>query len=124
MRLIYLAGPYSHKKENVRQERLSKHAQVLAYFAHHAKSLHLYSPIVHWHGVASEHELPKDFNFWMEHDFFMIRLSSAVWVITSDGWKTSFGLEQEMAFAQDIKKEIFYVIEESPKFHITDTRPD
>ena len=123
MRLIYLAGPYSHKSEEVRQQRLKQHAEILAYFANTADNLCLYSPIVHWHGVAQDFDLPHDFSFWMQQDFHMIKLATAMWVSTLDGWQKSYGLSQELEYARDIGREVFYVIPHHNEFHITDAEP-
>jgi len=120
MRLIYLAGPYSHDEEKVRRERVDYQAKVMAYFADTTRNLCLYSPIVQWSAVASAHELPHDFNFWMQQDFHMIRLSTAVWVVTMEGWLDSFGLAQELEFAADTGKDVLYVVEDSKGFHLRD----
>ncbi len=124
MRLIYLAGPYSHKEESVRRERLDQHAAAAAYFAHNAENLCVYSPIAHWSAIASRHDLPHDFNFWIRQDFFMIDKSAALWVLTIDGWKESYGLSQEIEFALDIQKPVYYVVREGTDYVLRDTRPD
>ncbi len=123
MRLIYLGSPYSHKEEDVRRQRVIDAAEVLAHYATVGKNLCLYSPIVHWSTVAFAHDLPHDLDFWMQQDFHMIRLSTALWVLTSEGWEESFGLNQEIEFAESIGRETFYVIKDSPGFYVTDARP-
>ena len=124
MRLIYLAGPYSHEDDNVKKQRVAEMEEALAFFARNAQNLCLYSPIVHWSSVAFNHDLPHDAHWWMEQDFFMIRQSSAMWVLTIEGWKTSFGVGQELEFAESINRDILYVVPDPEGYHITPDCPD
>lgn len=112
MRLIYLGSPYSHKQTSIMHLRVSVTAHCMAHFRRSASELVLYSPIVQWSRVAFENDLPHDFETWKQHDFFMIRKSSALWVLTIDGWRESYGVQQEMEFAKDINTPIMYVVPE------------
>lgn len=123
MRLIYLAGPYSHEDKLVRQRRVQSHAAALAFFANRTEQLCLYSPIVHWHGVAHDHELPHDFSFWMQQDFHMIKQATAMWVLLLDGWRDSYGLSQELEFAKSINRDILAVNVRGDEFILADAMP-
>lgn len=120
MRLVYLGSPYHSTEERIRRQRVKKVQEALAYFANNTDNLCIYSPISHWSGVADSHELPHDFRFWLQQDFHMIRVSTALWILTIDGWKESYGLEQEMEFAESISKPIVYVEETDTGFVLRD----
>jgi hypothetical protein len=124
MRLIYLAGPYSDKDESVRQQRVDKLAEAIAYFMNVAENLFLFSPILHHYKIANNHSLPHDFKFWAQRDFFMIRQASALWVLTISGWDTSFGVAQEIEFAESLGRDIFYVSDSPTDYYVSDVRPD
>lgn len=109
MRLIYLGSPYNDQDPQVRILRRGASSAVLAYFAHTAPGLCLHSSIVHWGPVADLFDLPHDFDFWKEQDFFFIRKSSAMWVLPLVGWRESYGLNLEIEYAEDIGREILYV---------------
>lgn len=129
MRLIYLGSPYFHKRNSVMHKRVSLTAHCLAFFRRTAENVVLYSPIVQWSRVAFENELPHDFGSWAQQDFFMIRKSSALWVLAIDGWQESFGLSQEIEYANDIGHEILYIIPEGigldggPNYVLTTDKP-
>jgi len=123
MRLIYLAGPYADPNADVREERVNRYAEAVAYFINNAEQLFLFSPILQCSHVANRHDLPHDFSFWAQRDFFMIKKSSAVWVLTLPGWEKSYGLSQELEYAESIKRDVLYVLQESTEFVVTDARP-
>ena len=53
----------------------------------------------------------------------MIKKSSAMWVLTLPGWDESFGVSQEMEYAESIDREIFYVTKGFTDYVLTDARP-
>ncbi len=124
MRLIYLAGPYTSDNPAIVKERVRIYARVVAHFMKTAENLCLFSPILHCDLIATEEDLPHNFTFWAERDFFMIKKSSAMWVLTIPGWKESYGVSQEIEYARDINQDIMYVIPD-PKsiYYITDAEP-
>lgn len=123
MRLIYLTGPYSDPETEVREQRVRVYQEALSFFSNTAKNLCMYSPIVHWHGVPRSFEFAHAFDYWLQQDFHMIRLSTAIWVMALPGWQKSYELSQELDYAQDLGKSILYVIKEENNFHLTDNIP-
>lgn len=124
MRLIYLAGPYSDTDESVRQQRVDAYAETVAHFLGTTENLFIFSPILYHAPLADKYNLSRDFSFWAQRDFFMIRQSSAMWVLTLPGWEDSFGVSQEMEFAESIGRDILYVIPEIYGYVLMDRRPD
>ena len=68
--MIYLASPYTHKDEMVRQTRYRAALRATAYLLTEGK--HVFSPIVHCHMVARAYELPGEFFFWQAYNENMI----------------------------------------------------
>ena len=120
MRLIYLAGPYSHKSKYIMKRRRAAFADVVAYYMAIAENICIFSPILHNAAVADQHDLPHNFNFWAQRDFHMIKQSTAMWVLTLDGWKESYGLRQEVEYADSINREVLFVRKECESFILTD----
>lgn len=120
MRLIYLAGPYSNKSKYIMARRRKAFAEVVAHYMEYAENVCLYSPILHNAEVAHLFNLPHNFNFWAQRDFFMIKKSTALWVLTIEGWQDSYGLAQEIEYAESINREILYVRKEGEAFILTD----
>lgn len=116
MRLIYLAGPYNDKDEQVRRQRMECYMDAVTYFMESAPSLCLFSPVIHNATIASHHEAFRVFNIWAQRDFFMIKKSSAVWVLTLPGWEKSYGVGQEIEYAESIDREVFYVTREGQDY--------
>jgi hypothetical protein len=61
--------------------------------------VNIYSPIVHCHALAIEHDLPKDFQFWQDYNFSILAKASQLWVLTLDGWDVSKGVLAEIELA-------------------------
>lgn len=106
--MIYLASPYSHPEEQVRNDRyyIVMKVAVEQYFQ---KGLIVYSPIIHWHVAAFMHDLPGDHETWMKQDKGMIRISEALHVLRIDGWDTSKGVKSEIEFANLLEIPVVYV---------------
>ena len=123
MQLIYLGSPYSNSDDIQKSKNVTAAQHCMAHFKRSAPNLALYSPIALWHNIAIAYNLSGDFCNWSEQDFFMIRKSSALWVLTHDLWKESYGLSQEMEYARDIAKPIVYVTKTSTGYVLTDDEP-
>jgi len=106
-KLIYVASPYSSPYANVAHDR---YIATMEYCASLVKQQQfVFSPIVHWHPCALYCELPTDFHYWKEYNFYMLLLSDQLNVLTLDGWKESIGVMGEIAFAQSQNIPICYV---------------
>ncbi len=98
--MIYVGCPYSDPDHLVRADRA---AEVSRFVAQYVRKGHiLYSPIASWHHIAEKYTLPKDFQFWKQLDFQILRFASEMWVLRLDGWPKSVGLAGEMDMARDL----------------------
>ena len=103
--MIYLAGPYSHPTPEGREANYRAHADVAVKML--LVGLHPYSPIAHWHMVATTHDLPTDAGFWREHNRVMLAHSRELWVLP--GYENSEGTKAEIEAAEQYKVPVRYL---------------
>lgn len=105
--MIYLASPYSHEDEKVKEKR------VLAVCMCAASLMELgvivFSPIAHSHYIALHGNVPNNWNFWKHQDFGMLSLAAELWVYKLPGWDVSVGVRDEIEFAQKRGIKIHYI---------------
>jgi hypothetical protein len=94
----YLAIPYSHPDEVIRDLRAEIADSVAAYFAY--ANHHIFSPISHWHHIAKEYKLETHFDYWKSYNYTMLARCDRVIVVKIGGWKKSLGVQQEIEFAK------------------------
>lgn len=99
MSFVYLASPYSHINESVREARATAAAIGVGHVMEFYNTT-TYSPIVHFHHVY-KHAIydPCDINFWIKHNKNMLRHASKLYVLDLPGWKESAGVALEIEFA-------------------------
>ncbi len=100
----YLGSPYSHPEPSVREVRFKLALQATAELLH--QRCWVYSPIVHCHQLALEHQLPFEFEFWRDYNFAMLAHAETMLVLALDGWRQSKGLQAEIGFCQLQGKQI------------------
>jgi len=105
--MIYLASPYSHPSAEVVFDRLAKTEQALGALLLNRE--HVYSPIIHFHNVATNYQLPTDAEYWRELNESMIRRMNSVYVLQIEGWIESRGVTMEIEFANSIDLPLFYI---------------
>ena len=98
--MIYLASPYSHPAKEIEHNRYVAVRDVAARAL--KAGYPLYSPIVHCHDLAKTHELPGDALFWKNYNTAFIRIASAVWILTLEGWTESKGVKYERDLAHTL----------------------
>jgi len=97
VRYIYLASPYSHEKEDIREFRYMQVREATAQLLN--EGVPVFSPIVHCHELAKHHDLPKDAEFWKFYNRTMLKWASELWLLLLLGWRESTGMESERAMA-------------------------
>ena len=106
---IYLACPYSHKLESMRELRFYIANQEAARLM--AEGYIVFSPISHSHPIAVQCALPKDYEFWKQFDEALIGWCDEVHVICIAGWEESDGVAREIEYAKKQGKPIKYIKE-------------
>jgi hypothetical protein len=115
MAFIYLASPYTAQQPDlnptqkmvVMSRRFEKTMELTAVIFNAGRTV--FSPIVHGHEMAITHDMPKEFEFWRDHDFAMISACNELWVHAMDGWEESPGVTAEIKFARAMNKPIYLV---------------
>lgn len=98
--LIYLASPYSHPDEKVREWRF--HQACKAAGALIQGGLFVFSPIAHGHPIAQHAKLPTDWKFWEAYSRTILRGCSRMMVLAIDGWESSVGVSAETDMARKL----------------------
>lgn len=104
MTYIYLGSPYTHHDPKVRQKRYTEAAKAVVHLMN--LDYTVYSPVVHFHYLAMEFNLPKNYAFWKRTNGDMLRISKALYVLQLDGWEDSIGLTEEIRIAKATKMPI------------------
>jgi len=117
MSFIYLASPYTAslhctptEAAIVRQMRYDEAAKATAWFLCRGKAI--FSPIVHCHGLAIRHDLPKDIAFWKWYNDCMLGEAYALYVLTLKDWESSKGVQHEIEIARSKDLAVWRVEEE------------
>ena len=98
--LIYLASPYS-KYTGGRQEAFN----LVCKKAGELMSLgwNVFCPIAHSHPIElSGSVTDTSHGFWLKQDFAVLSRCTELWVFKLPGWEESFGVREEMKFAQHL----------------------
>lgn len=106
--LVYLAAPYSHPDESVRESRFL----IINAEASHLmrdRGLRIFSPISHSHSIAVAGGLPGDWDFWESFDRAILNVCFKMIVLTLPGWQESKGVTAEIALAKEMGIPIEYL---------------
>jgi len=113
MSFIYLASPYSTQDYAILVERFRAAEATVAFYLQ--RGITLYSPIVAHHALAKRFNLPKDADWWMEHNKAMLERAESLYVLMIPGWQQSKGVTLEREFALDHRiPEYMVTVSESP----------
>lgn len=107
MSFVYLASPYTHPSEAVRELRFRAIEIVSSDML--VRGITVFSPIVYCHVISQRFNLPTDAGFWLAHNRAMLKAAEALWVVMFPGWETSVGLKGEMLAARDYGKRVTHV---------------
>jgi len=103
----YLAIPYTHEDESVRDFRAAVSDCIAADLT--KKGRIVFAPISSWHHIAKKYDLPRDFEYWRKLDEAFISTCSKLRIIKLDGWKESKGVNLEKAIAKKYNIPISYI---------------
>lgn len=96
MSYSFLISPYSDPSPVVMEERYTKTLAAVAYL-YFSRSVAVYSPIIHWHPVATRFNLNKDVDTWRTANAPLLRDASDVIVLELPGWLDSNGVASELS---------------------------
>ncbi len=102
--LYYIAAPFWHEDENVRNFRRRKAIEYSESLFH--KGVLFYSPLLF--SERFKEKKAKE-NFWLTHGQKMVKACDAMRVLCLDGYKESSGVEKEIECAQKIGLPVEYI---------------
>jgi len=104
---IYLASPYTHTEDRVRNIRYNR-AMIYVNELIQAGTL-VFSPILHTHPVATIFRLPMRAQYWEAFNKSWIDWATDLHVLALVGWEKSLGIDMEVAYAKEKGKSIWMV---------------
>lgn len=111
--LVYVASPYTHKKQSVMDERAAEITRIWAAILYNFPQLAAFSPIAASHHVQQYLPANKYLPAGTGVDWYGIDLAFMIhfdWVLVvqQDGWKESYGVNLEIETAQKHKIPVIY----------------
>jgi len=103
--VIYLASPYSHASEAVRQQRFEAVCKQAAYLMAYG-GFDVFSPIAHSHWICKLGNLPQSFGFWERLDRVFLEVCDHMAVLMLDGWEKSEGIQRETEIMKGMGKPV------------------
>jgi len=113
---IYLAAPYSHREQSVRERRFNEINRAAGWIMQ--QGYIVFSPISHSHPIALtiSEENALSHEFWLKQDFAFLDWSDEMWVLMLEGWDTSKGVRIEIKYALIHNIEIRYLNPDTKMF--------
>jgi hypothetical protein len=107
MSLVYLASPYSHKKDHVRLSRYYAARRAAAIMQLQGRNV--FSPILHSHPIEELFRLeglqpPDPHEFWMRQDLPILERCDVLSVLTLIGFSESKGVQAEIDHVKKINQ--------------------
>ena len=107
--MIYLACPYSHKDERMKQLRFEKVTRVTALL--NGKGFPTFSPITHSH-PQEQYLLHWGHDEWLGLDRLHFDNCLELYVLCLPGWESSRGVKQEISWAKKESMPITHIDED------------
>lgn len=107
MSYFYIASPYTHVDLQLMRRRYEKVVDFTSWLIEQYR-YNVFSPIAHSHPLCQFRNLRPEYEFWAELDRIMIAPSAGLFVLQIDGWAESRGMAEEIKFATELKKPVFY----------------
>ena len=105
--MVYLATPYSHDDDVVKEERFQRVNRVAAKLME--KGEYIFSPISHTHPIATVGDLPGGWEYWDGFDRAFLECCCKMYVLMLDGWEESKGVQAEIKIAKELNIDIEYL---------------
>jgi hypothetical protein len=120
---VYLANAYSSKLKDedsaafqrANRRLLESYVGGVLKKRHEGKYCFLL-PIALSGSMADLCKFGTGFDTWVKDDYTWISICQQVWVLTSDGWKESQGVQAEIKFARRMGKVVRYLHPETLEF--------
>ena len=113
-KIVYLACPYTHPDDKIREERYQAATQAAASLIRQGNIV--YSPITMTHPIdiilaGTTGTLGSD--YWVSFDEAFMDVCSEMLILTIDGWEDSSGIRREMAYFKKQSKPVSFLAPEN-----------
>jgi Domain of unknown function (DUF1937) len=115
-KFIYLASPYTHPDNIVRETRFLEAVRAAACLFNQ-RQISNFSPVAYTHSIAVRYGLPAEWEFWADYDTTMISLAAELWVLCLPGYSQSMGVQTELKIARKLGKPIMWMVPWSDGFY-------
>jgi nucleoside 2-deoxyribosyltransferase len=109
MKIIYLASPYSHPEESIRQRRYHLACRTAAKLM--ASDIVVFSPLANTIPAVEFGGLELSHQGFLRLDLPMLRRCDELLLLCLDGWQESIGVQQELGEAIAFHKPITTITE-------------
>lgn len=123
MRMVYLAGPYSHQDEEIQRLRRIIFSHMAGLILIKEKNVAIIDPITMSAAIVDRH--PEHFNggfdCWDKIDYEFIDRCDEVYVMAIEGYQQSVGVQAEIAYAKKKGKPVKFIDftdEELDDYHV------
>ncbi len=98
MGLIYLASPFRHPDTNIMKKRCAAAHYTAAQLT--KLGYHVFSPLTHNEILVDlAPQIPGE--HWMQFDLAILAICESLFVLKSEGWELSKGVQREILFAKE-----------------------
>jgi hypothetical protein len=111
-KLIYLASPYSHQKEEVREMNYKIVSKIAADMVSEGNVV--LSPISYGHNLLNFCDMPSDWEFWYNFCVTFLLKCDELIVVKMPGWDISKGVLEEIEIAKNHNIKISFI---EPKYN-------
>lgn len=120
--LVYLACPYSHPSEKMKDIRFTQVTRACAWLMREY-NWNVFSPITHSHPLHAIAGLRGDWTFWKKIDTEFIELSHTLVVFCIPGWRVSTGVQEEIIIAKRLNTPVKYLHYLGPDNYLLNSNP-
>ena len=112
-KLIYLASPYSHPDDEVREDNYIVVSNIAAEMVSNGNVV--FSPISYGHNLLEFKDMPSNWEFWFNFCVTFLLKCDKLVVCKMPGWENSIGVTEEIEIARNCGIEVEYI--ETDKYY-------
>lgn len=105
--IVYVAAPYSNV--NNKEQLMDTIAKVCGKYMIDNPGEYTITGLVHHYACQHYSEIGTDWNFWKNFCVDFLRRCDKLLVIQVEGWDASFGVQEEIRIATELKLPIIYI---------------
>lgn len=96
----YIASPYTNSEPEVVDRNYSEVCRFCGWLAKNRPYWHVFSPIVHWHTISQDYDIPGDADYWEDYNKKYVEMHDSLIILKIPGWEESKGVATEIEHAK------------------------